>query len=97
MYSTDKNYETHDYWRAHQLKQRFGISQMALHRWLRDERVNFPRPIVISGFRYWKKADVLAWEQRCAANETAGPDSLGVLPGRGRKRQYSVGLAGRVP
>ena len=62
---------------------------MGLHRWLRDEKVGFPRPIVIAGYRYWRKADVLAWEESCATNETAGPDCTGVLPGRGRKRVYA--------
>lgn len=38
-----------------------GISDMTLHRRLKDESLNFPRPIYIAKRRYWKIADVLAW------------------------------------
>lgn len=45
-----------------------GISDMSLWRWLNDEELGFPRPIMIGRRRYWREADVLAWldEQEAA-------------------------------
>ncbi|WP_323009820.1 hypothetical protein [Paracoccus sp. (in: a-proteobacteria)] len=38
-----------------------GVSDMTLHRWLKDAALAFPRPIYIGRRRYWLEADVLAW------------------------------------
>jgi predicted DNA-binding transcriptional regulator AlpA len=48
------------------LCKRHGISQMSLWRRLRDERLNFPRPIVVSGRRSFRLSEVVAWENRLA-------------------------------
>ena len=49
---------------ARQVRERYGNrSDMALWRWLRDEKLNFPKPLYINQFRYWKLADLTAWEQ----------------------------------
>jgi predicted DNA-binding transcriptional regulator AlpA len=47
---------------AGQVRSRYGISDMALWRWLRNEQMNFPRPLRLNGRRYWKLADLEAWE-----------------------------------
>jgi predicted DNA-binding transcriptional regulator AlpA len=39
------------------------ISDMTVYRWLRDPRVAFPAPVHIGRRRYWKVADLIAWEQ----------------------------------
>ena len=44
------------------LCKRHGISQMSLWRRLHDERLNFPRPIIVSGRRYFRLSEVVAWE-----------------------------------
>ena len=44
-----------------------GISDMTLHRWLRDPNLNFPRPLVINHRRYWKRGAIDEW---LAARET---------------------------
>jgi predicted DNA-binding transcriptional regulator AlpA len=41
---------------------RYSISGMALHRWLADEGMAFPRPIYIGRFRYWRLSDLVEWE-----------------------------------
>ena len=41
---------------------RYGVTSMSLHRWLRDDRINFPKPIYIGRFRFWRLADLVAWE-----------------------------------
>ncbi len=42
--------------------ERYGVSDMTLYRWLRDERMNFPKPVYLGRFRYWKLKDLESWE-----------------------------------
>jgi len=62
---------------ATQVRQRFGgISDMTLWRWLHDGAVGFPKPVVINRRRYFRVADVDAFQERhhscaAAAAETA--------------------------
>ena len=45
-----------------------GVSEMSIWRWLKDEDMGFPKPIVINRRRYWREADIAAWlEAREAA------------------------------
>lgn len=49
-----------------------GVSDMTLHRWLKDPEKAFPRPIYIGKRRYWREAEIIVWldaqgEQRGAA------------------------------
>jgi predicted DNA-binding transcriptional regulator AlpA len=53
---------------ASQVRVRYGVSDMALWRWLRKEQLNFPRPIRINGRRFWKRTDLEAWEASRAAD-----------------------------
>src|SRR5215213_7972081 len=39
-----------------------GISDMTLWRWLQDEELGFPRPLVINGRRYWRENEIVAWQ-----------------------------------
>jgi aromatic ring-cleaving dioxygenase len=49
---------------ARQVRERYGNrSDMALWRWLRDEKLNFPKPLYINQFRYWKLTELVAWER----------------------------------
>jgi len=52
-----------EYLPARRVWERFGVTPITIHRWLRDERINFPRPIYIGRFRYWRLADLVAWER----------------------------------
>ncbi len=48
---------------AKQVRTRYGnVSDMALWRWLRDEKLEFPKPIVINNRRCWKFSDLAHWE-----------------------------------
>jgi len=61
-----------DFLTANQVRQRFGgISDMSLWRWMHDERVGFPQPLVINRRRYFRLADVEAFEKR-QATQAAG-------------------------
>lgn len=45
------------------VKQRYRKSDSALHRWQNDRDLNFPKPaLVISKRKYWRLADLEAWE-----------------------------------
>jgi len=52
------------YLNARDVRRRYGgRSDMALYRWVRDPNLGFPSPIYIQTFRYWRLADLIAWEQ----------------------------------
>ena len=44
----------------------FGVSLRSLARWDADEKNDFPRPIVINGRKYRRRAAVEAWLQKRA-------------------------------
>lgn len=48
------------------------ISAMSLWRWLRDERLDFPKPIVVQRRRYWREADIDNWLKARALTATVG-------------------------
>jgi len=49
---------------APQLRERFGgRSDVWLWRLLNDNRADFPRPVMVRGQRYFRMAEVEAWEE----------------------------------
>ncbi len=38
-----------------------GVSDMTLHRWLKDPDLGFPEPTIICRRRYWKRGDIDTW------------------------------------
>ena len=46
---------------------------MTIYRWLRDPKVNFPKPIFIGGgrIRYWRLSDLVRWEDERSAAKAA--------------------------
>ena len=59
------------YLTANQVRARFGgISDMSLWRWLNNEQLGFPRPLVINRRRFFRLDQIEAFEQR-AANTTS--------------------------
>jgi predicted DNA-binding transcriptional regulator AlpA len=50
-----------------------GVSDMAIWRWQRDERVRFPAPdVVINGRRYWYRATIRRWQAERATTPVLG-------------------------
>ncbi|WDR05551.1 hypothetical protein PSQ90_14930 [Devosia rhodophyticola] len=50
---------------ANQVRQRYGkISDMTLWRWLNDEALGFPKPMVIARRRFWLESDLDAFDVR---------------------------------
>jgi hypothetical protein len=43
---------------------RYGVSDMTLTRWDRDERLSFPKPILIRGRKYRRLAELIEFEER---------------------------------
>ncbi len=53
------------------VRARYGVSDMTIFRWLADPRLSFPQPIRINGRRYWRIADLQAFEERQASKREA--------------------------
>src|SRR6516165_8025774 len=50
---------------------RYGISDMALWRWLRDPELQFPQPsMVVKGRRYWSEDALIQWERSAATRQS---------------------------
>jgi predicted DNA-binding transcriptional regulator AlpA len=45
-----------------QVRKRYGVTDQTLWRWLHDDKSKFPKPIRIQGRRYWRVAELQAWE-----------------------------------
>lgn len=56
---------------ANAARSRYGVSDMTIFRWLADPKLGFPQPIRINGRRYWRLADLQAFEARQAEREAA--------------------------
>jgi predicted DNA-binding transcriptional regulator AlpA len=53
-----------------QVRARYGVSDMWIHRRLRDSS-GFPKPMVLNRRRFWKLSDLIAWERQRAAAQPA--------------------------
>ena len=53
------------------VRARYGVSDMSLWRWLRNEALGFPAPIRINRRRFWKLAELEAWETSRATKEVS--------------------------
>jgi predicted DNA-binding transcriptional regulator AlpA len=43
---------------------RYGVTSMTIHRWLGNPTLEFPRPYYLGRFRFWRIAELEAWETR---------------------------------
>lgn len=57
---------------ARDMRRRYGnVSDMWLYRREHDGSLNFPKPIRISGRRFWRLSDVLRWESNLRPAEVS--------------------------
>ena len=56
---------------AAQVLARYQVTEMTLYRWLKDARLSFPQPIRIHTRRYWRLADLQAFESAQASKMEA--------------------------
>jgi predicted DNA-binding transcriptional regulator AlpA len=47
---------------AGMVRARYNVSDMSIWRWLNDDRLGFPKPLRIHNRRFWRLADLRAWE-----------------------------------
>ncbi len=45
------------------VRARYNVTDMTIHRWLNDRDMGFPRPFYFGRFRYWRLAELEAWER----------------------------------
>jgi predicted DNA-binding transcriptional regulator AlpA len=64
---------------ARHLQIRYGVSDMSIWRWLNDQNLKFPKPIYIRRRRFWKLAELEAWERARAASFSLRTTSGGRL------------------
>lgn len=50
---------------------RYQVVERTISRWLADPSMSFPEPIKIRQRRYWREADLLAWERTRATTRPA--------------------------
>jgi len=60
---TQNHLPTVEFLTARQTWERYGVTQMTLWRWLRNEAMNFPQPVYFGRFRYFRLSELEAWEQ----------------------------------
>jgi predicted DNA-binding transcriptional regulator AlpA len=58
------------YLTAGRVRDRYGVSEMSLWRWLRDKALGFPHPIRINKRRFWKLSDLESWEAARTGTES---------------------------
>ncbi len=44
--------------------ERYGVTSMSLYRWLADPALDFPRPLYLGRFRYWRFSELEEWERK---------------------------------
>jgi predicted DNA-binding transcriptional regulator AlpA len=55
---------------AKKVRERYGVSDQTIWRWLHDKNSGFPKPVRLQGRRYWRLDKLQAWE----ASKTDGGD-----------------------
>lgn len=48
---------------AQDVCRRYSIAEMTLYRWLKDEGLDFPRPVVLRRRRYFYVEEIKSWER----------------------------------
>lgn len=51
---------------AAEVREIFGVSDMSIWRWQADDHMQFPKPLMIRRRRYWRRGDIVAFQQRQA-------------------------------
>lgn len=63
------------YLTAKHLRDRYNVSHMTIWRWRKDPRLGFPAPIRIGPRKFWRLADLEAWESgRPVVREAEGAE-----------------------
>jgi predicted DNA-binding transcriptional regulator AlpA len=71
------------YLQSSAVRARFGVSDMTIWRWLHNNELGFPAPLRINGRRFWRLAELEAWE---ASRSGEGKTSLKEAPAEGERK-----------
>jgi predicted DNA-binding transcriptional regulator AlpA len=71
VFTTNKIVGDGGYLPARVVWERYGVTSMTLYRWIASD-LDFPAPVYLGRFRYWKIADLLAWEASRPSSSPAG-------------------------
>lgn len=52
-----------------QVAKRYQKSSMTIYRWARDDRLGFPKPMVINGRNLWDLAELESWEAKVRSGQ----------------------------
>lgn len=55
---------TDEYLTGPQLQARYSISDVTLWRWIRSDKLGFPKPMVINRLRYFRRDEIEAWDAK---------------------------------
>lgn len=50
--------------------ERYGVTDRTLDRWLAREDLQFPKPTIVNGRRYWRLSELEAWERARASGKS---------------------------
>ena len=64
---------------------RYSITDMTLSRWLADK--GFPKPVNISGRRYWRFSEIREFERQCAARHPGQAQPLSAMEAERRRER----------
>jgi predicted DNA-binding transcriptional regulator AlpA len=54
-----------------QVLTRYHISEMTLHRWQKDDKLDFPKPMIVRRRKFFLEAELTAWERHRAGRVSA--------------------------
>jgi hypothetical protein len=63
---TSPHIEPGGYLAAKRVQERYDITDRTLDRWLNNPEIDFPRPMVVNGRRYFRETELVAWERKRA-------------------------------
>ena len=55
-----------------QVRARYGVSEMTLHRWQKNPTLAFPTPLIINRRKFFDEDELVAWERQRAAGRANG-------------------------
>jgi predicted DNA-binding transcriptional regulator AlpA len=59
--------DNHDeLWPTRRVLQRYGVCARTIDRWVADQSLGFPQPIVINKRRYFRERQLVEWERHAA-------------------------------
>jgi hypothetical protein len=62
------------------VRERYQVNQRTIDRWLDDEKLNFPRPILVNNRRYFPLDQLEAWEISRVRIQPAPPRGVAAKP-----------------